>query len=215
MMRVVLAFALAACIAPSVDGFVGTTPALRNTGRSLAGNLCMTADDQQLSRRNILSSAVAAAVSLTAASPAWAQPVAGRPKYTKAQDKGKAAKAAQLAGVPSSELSLQQQACEKFPVSLSPTCQALEAEAKEAKNPAPATPVSYAAPTATPTSVAPPTSAPKEDGGIFGFKMPELKLPEIKLPSVDDLTSKITGEKPAAPAAPKPAAGIGGADDDE
>ena len=62
MMRMVLAFALAACVAPSVDAFAGTSPALRVAGRSLAGNLCMTADDQLLSRRNILSSAVVAAV---------------------------------------------------------------------------------------------------------------------------------------------------------
>ena len=61
-MRVVLAFALAACTVPSVDAF-SATPALRNAGRSLAGNMCMTADDesQQLSRRTMLSSAVVAA----------------------------------------------------------------------------------------------------------------------------------------------------------
>jgi len=59
-MRMVLAFALAACVA-QVDAFAGTSPTLRVAGRPLSG-LCMTADDQLLSRRNILSSAVVAAV---------------------------------------------------------------------------------------------------------------------------------------------------------
>jgi len=63
-MRIVLAFALAAYVLPSVDAFASLpSQALQNAGaRSVAGNLCMTLDDdQQLSRRVLLSSAAAAA----------------------------------------------------------------------------------------------------------------------------------------------------------
>jgi len=74
MMRTALAFALAACVLPSVNAFASSlsSPSLRTAGaRSVAGNLCMAtdaqgtptlADGQQLSRRVLLSSAAAAAL---------------------------------------------------------------------------------------------------------------------------------------------------------
>ncbi|KAJ1485436.1 hypothetical protein T484DRAFT_1945551 [Baffinella frigidus] len=117
-MRTALAFALAACVLPSVDAFASVpSPALRNAGaRSVAGNLCMTlADDQQLSRRALLSSAAAAAVSLTA-QPAWAQP----PPGTKPKPKPKSGTAAVKAVVvPPSERAA---SCNTFPMSVTPTC---------------------------------------------------------------------------------------------
>jgi hypothetical protein len=160
--------------------------------------------------------------SLAVQQPAFAQNVAGRPKYTNAQDKGKAAKAAKLIETPVSELTQQQQACLKFPVSLSPSCQALEAAETSVKAPSPAAPAAFSSPFGSPGqdtrykggSVYASSSTAKEGGGMFGFKLPELpklpelKLPEIKIPSIGDLT----GEKAAAP---KPAAPQAAATEDD
>ena len=58
-------------------------------------------------------------------------------RISQAQDRNKAAKAAKLAPPPVSELTQQQQACLRFPISESPSCKALAySEAKKDAAPA-------------------------------------------------------------------------------